>query len=195
MYTTLEHAIVKYFGGIPTKGASAIAEEFLAERFKKGTLILDSTARNHSLVFVLQGYLRLYSIVDGKEITQWIVSPGGFATDLAGLVFNEPARLNIQALTDVEVMVLSKSAYDALGDKIENWTSLEKLFIVGCFAHLENRVNNHLSLTAEQRYDLYFESNKTLFNHVPLHYIASMLGMTPETFSRIRKKEACDFLI
>jgi hypothetical protein len=111
---------------------------------------------------------------------------------LAGLVFNEPARWNIQALTDVEVMVLSKSAYDALGDKIENWTTLEKLFIVGCFAHLENRVNNHLSLTAEQRYDLYFESNKTLFNHVPLHYIASMLGLTRETFSRIRKKEACD---
>jgi len=107
---------------------------------------------------------------------------------LAGLVFNEPARWNIQALTDVEVMVLSKSAYDALGDKIENWTTLEKLFIVGCFAHLENRVNNHLSLTAEQRLDLYFESNKTLFNHVPLHYIASMLGLTRETFSRIRKK-------
>jgi CRP-like cAMP-binding protein len=52
---------------------------------------------------------------------------------------------------------------------------------------LEDRVFGHLSLSAEERYLQFFNQNKELFNQVPLQYIASMLGMTPETFSRIRK--------
>jgi len=44
-------------------------------------------------------------------------------------------------------------------------------------------------MSAEERYHLFFANNKELFNQVPLQYIASMLGMTPETFSRIRKKQ------
>jgi CRP-like cAMP-binding protein len=66
---------------------------------------------------------------------------------------------------------------------------LEKLFIARCFIMLEDRIFTHLSMTAEERYNFFFENNKELFNQVPLQYIASMLGMTPETFSRIRKKQ------
>lgn len=57
-----------------------------------------------------------------------------------------------------------------------------------CFTMMEDRIFAHLSMTAEERYQLFFEQNKELFQQVPLQYIASMLGMTPETFSRVRKK-------
>jgi CRP-like cAMP-binding protein len=53
---------------------------------------------------------------------------------------------------------------------------------------LENRVFDFISLTAEERYKKLFDTNRELFNQVPLQYLASMLGMTPETFSRIRRK-------
>jgi hypothetical protein len=68
------------------------------------------------------------------------------------------------------------------------WYELEKMFLIRCFTFIEERIMSHLSMTAEERYHFFFENNKELFNQVPLHYIASMLGMTPETFSRIRKK-------
>jgi CRP-like cAMP-binding protein len=55
---------------------------------------------------------------------------------------------------------------------------------------MESRVFDLISLTAEDRYKSLFEQNRELFNQVPLQYIASMLGMTPETFSRIRKKQS-----
>jgi len=55
---------------------------------------------------------------------------------------------------------------------------------------LEDRVFSHLSMTAEERYNLYFNQNKELFNQVPLQHIASVLGMTAETFSRIRKRQS-----
>ena len=55
---------------------------------------------------------------------------------------------------------------------------------------MEERIFTHLSMTTEERYLHFFENNKELFRQAPLQYIASMLGMTPETFSRIRNKLA-----
>jgi len=54
---------------------------------------------------------------------------------------------------------------------------------------MEDRIFTHLSMSAAERYAFFFEQHKELFNQVPLQYIASILGMTPETFSRIRKKQ------
>jgi CRP-like cAMP-binding protein len=64
----------------------------------------------------------------------------------------------------------------------------EKRFLAQYFVMMEDRIFSHLSMTAEERYNLFFENNSELFNQIPLQFIASMLGMTPETFSRIRKK-------
>ena len=71
---------------------------------------------------------------------------------------------------------------------VPKWVELEKMFITKCFSILEDRILQHLSLSAEERYNQLFEFNKELFNVVPLQYLASMLGMAPETLSRIRKK-------
>jgi CRP/FNR family transcriptional regulator, anaerobic regulatory protein len=54
---------------------------------------------------------------------------------------------------------------------------------------MEDRIFSLLSLSAEERYNLLFTQNAELFNQVPLHYLASMLGMTAETFSRIRSNK------
>ncbi len=69
-----------------------------------------------------------------------------------------------------------------------HWPELEKLFIAKCFLTLEDRIFGFLSLSAGQRYQQIFQHKKELFNQVPLHYLASMMGMSPETLSRIRNK-------
>jgi len=94
----------------------------------------------------------------------------------------------MQALTDCELYAIGKDSYFALHDQIPLWTEIEKRFILKCFTIIENRVFSHLALSAEERYEIFFQQNKELFNQVPLQYIASMLGMTPETLSRIRNK-------
>jgi len=103
--------------------------------------------------------------------------------------FKQRARWNIQALTDCKLYTIDKENYALLNSIVPNWVEMEKQFLASCFVTLEDRVFNHLSLNAEERYDKLFEHNKELFNQVPLQYIASMLGMSPETFSRIRKKK------
>lgn len=167
----------------------AVSSRFYLETLKKGASFLNTGQPCNKLSFIKSGLFRVYKQTEDKEVTQWISTPGYFVTDLSGLLFATPARWNIEALTDAELFTISGDDYKSIGNVVANWHELEKLFIAKCFTFLEDRVFTHLSMTAEERYMHFFEYNKELFNQVPLQYIASMLGMTPETFSRIRNKQ------
>ena len=82
-----------------------------------------------------------------------------------------------------------KKDYDNIKNIVPEWADLERLFITRCFTAMEDRIFSLLSLSAEERYNLLFAQHPKLFNQVPLNYLASMLGMTPETFSRIRNNK------
>ena len=92
-------------------------------------------------------------------------------------------------MTDVELLAITKEDYNKISTRVPRWDNLEKMFLAKCFTVLENRVVSHLALNAEERYNQLFALNPTLFNEVPLNQIASMLGMSAETLSRIRKKQ------
>ena len=126
--------------------------------------------------------------MENKEVTKWISTPGYFVVDLSSFIFQHPARWNLQALCDCELYAIDLEKYRQMSKLVNRWAEMEKLFMAKCFAILEDRIISQLSHTAEQRYQQLFSFNKELFNQVPLQYLASMLGMTPETFSRIRKK-------
>lgn len=185
----LEQYIKSYFGIINADELKTIVSFFKLKTIKKGDFLLKAGNRCDKLSFVQSGLLRMFISIDEKEITQWVSTKGNFSTDLSSFVFETASRLSIQALTDTEVYSITKTDYKKIGDLVHKWHELEKLFITRCFIILEERIFSHLSMTAEERYDYFFENNKDLFNQVPLQYIASMLGMTPETFSRIRKKQ------
>ncbi|MFN8349259.1 MAG: Crp/Fnr family transcriptional regulator [Spirosomataceae bacterium] len=185
--TDLEKYIQSYFG-ISQEDLVTVGALFKHQTLKKGDFFLKTGHVCNKLSFIQSGLLRVYVQTPDKEVTQWISTQGYFIADLASLIFNTPARWTIQALTDAEIYTINSQDYNRIGKLIPKWHELEKLFIARCFTILEDRIFTHLSMTAEERYQFFFERNKELFNQVPLQYIASMLGMTPETFSRIRKK-------
>lgn len=187
--TELEHYIQSYFGVIQVDDLKTIGSLFKLTKLKKGEFLLKAGKRCDNLSFVQSGLLRMFITTEDKEITQWISTKGYFSTDLSSFVFETPSRLSIQALADTEIYSISKEDYKKIGELVPKWHELEKLFIIRCFIVLEERIFSHLSMAAEERYAYFFENNRELFNQVPLNYIASMLGMTPETFSRIRKKQ------
>ncbi|RKR82174.1 CRP-like cAMP-binding protein [Mucilaginibacter gracilis] len=183
----LENYIHHYFS-IGIEDCKLIAALFKTETLNKGDFYLKSNKYCDKLSFITDGLLRIYVNLPNKEVTQWIGTSGYFITDLSGFLFREPSRWNIQALTDCKLFTISHADYIGIGKLLPKWHELEKLFIGKCFVTIENRVFDHLSLSAEERYEKLFEQNRQLLNQVPLQYIASMLGMTPETFSRIRRK-------
>lgn len=186
--TALEQYVTSYFGVAEAEELKVISSLFKSETIKKGDYFLLTGKASDRLSFVQNGILRIFLATENKEVTQWISTKGYFVTDLSGFIFEKPARWTIQALTDTELFTIKREDYKRIGVLMPKWHELEKLFIARCFTTLEDRIFTHLSMTAEERYELFFEHNKSLFNQVPLQYIASMLGMTPETLSRIRKK-------
>jgi CRP-like cAMP-binding protein len=179
---------IQSFFGVTPEDVMKISAFFEPIHFKKGEYFLRKGQHCDRLGFVQSGIIREYVSIDDKEVTKWISTRGYFVVDLSSFLFEKPARWNIQALSDSEVYVINQKNYRSINRVISNWQELEKLFIAKCFTVLEDRVLAHLSMTAEERYQQLFAYNKELFNTVPLQYLASMLGMTPETLSRLRKK-------
>ncbi|MGN5956261.1 Crp/Fnr family transcriptional regulator [Sphingobacterium lactis] len=167
--------------------ADFIVSKFSKESFNKQELFLEAGKQCDRLSFIESGYFRVFKWTEEKEVTQWIGGAGYFITDLSSYIFDQPALWSIEALSPAVVWSLNKSDYRQLEQEIPNWNVLEKRFIAKCFMQLENRIFNFIALSAEERYKQYFENNKELFNQVPLQYIASVLGMSPETLSRVRR--------
>lgn len=189
MSNELEKYIQSYFG-IPNADLKSISGFFKKMELKKDAYFLKAERYCDQLGFIESGIIREFLYADGKEVTKWIATKGYFVVDLASFLFDQPARWNLQALTDCEIYVIHKADYQQIGRVVPKWQELEKLFIARCFTILEVRIVQHLSLTAEERYQAFFDFAPELFNQVPLQYLASLLGMTPETFSRIRKKRS-----
>ena len=189
MTSSLNTYIENYFGVKDVDQLNYITRLFETKQISKGDFLVQVGKSCNDLAFVESGFMRVYATVDGNEITQWVSGTAHFATELESFIFNSPARWNIQALVDTQIHTINKSNYQLICENIPLWNQLEKAFLIKCFTTLENRVFNHLSMSAEERYNHFNLHFPELFRSVPQNYLASMLGMTPETFSRIRKKQ------
>ncbi len=186
--TPLQQSINTFFGVVKSDDLRKVGELFEREEVPAGHFISEQGRTCRQMSLLAEGLLRVYAHNGEKDITQWISTPGYFVTDLSSFVFEQPARWNIEALTPCTLYTIDKARYREIGQVVSGWHELEKLFIAKCFTMLEDRIYSHLSMTAEERYQHFFKQAPELFNQVPLQYIASMLGMTPETFSRVRRK-------
>jgi CRP/FNR family transcriptional regulator, anaerobic regulatory protein len=165
-----------------------ITSYFRPIHLKKGDYFFKENSYSNQMGFVESGLLREFVNLPNKEVTKWIATPGYFITDLSSFLFEKPSKSALQALTDCKIQVISKEDYSNIKKTIPSWNKIEKLFMAKCFATMGDRILTYISMSAEERYNHLWNSNKELFNQVPLQYLASMLGMTAETFSRLRKK-------
>jgi len=112
--------------GITAEEAQRIVHLFEFQELPKGTFHTKIGDRHPNLSIVMDGFLRVYAIAENKESTQWISSPSELITDLSGFVFHQPARWNIQCLTNVTVFTITQQRYESLSQLIENWAEIEK---------------------------------------------------------------------
>jgi len=159
---------------------------FKPKNINKKEFLLTSNTICNELVFIKSGYLRLFDIVEGKDITLWIGSSNSFITSLTSFVFGTTSNWSIQALTDCELLTITKSTHLQLLKDSHSWLEFDNVLLSRSYALLEKNMFDQLHLSARQRFDHLFNENPNLFNDIPLQYIASMLGIAPETLSRLR---------
>jgi len=179
---------VRSFFGVTNVDLEQIISTFEPKKLKKDEYFLKSGAYSNSIGFVQSGVLRKYLFVDDKEITNGIAMEGAFVVDFPSFWFRDPARLNFQAITDCELFIVSRADYDNFSREIKKWHEIEKSFILDYFIKEQTRMASYLAMSAEQRYAQLLQSSPDLILQVPLQYLASMLGMSAETLSRVRRK-------
>ncbi|ANE53693.1 Crp/Fnr family transcriptional regulator [Flavisolibacter tropicus] len=141
------------------------------------------------VAFVEKGVLRSYSI-DEKGIEHIIqfALEGWLIADLYSFLTMEPATYTIDAIEDCELVLISKSAHEELLKTLPKYESWIRLQITGAYIALQKRLTSIISLTLEERYESFISLYPHIVQRVPQHMIASYMGLSPETLSRVRKR-------
>jgi CRP-like cAMP-binding protein len=140
------------------------------------------------IAFVSKGLLRSY-FVDEKSNERIIqfAPEGWFISDLYSFVTNDNSNLNIDAIENSELVLISKAAHEYLETAIPEFFKFNYFQYRGAYIAQHKRLTDMFILTAEEKYIKMLSVYPDITQRVPQHMIASYLGLTPETLSRVRK--------
>jgi CRP-like cAMP-binding protein len=143
------------------------------------------------MAFVNDGCLREYTVDHkGEEHILQFAIKDWWISDLTSFLSGSASTHNIDALKDSEILVLEKEARDAMFEAVPTMERFFRLLLESNYVATRRRINYSLTASAEERYLAFIEIYSELAEQVPQQYIASYLGITPQSLSRIRKELA-----
>ena len=138
--------------------------------------------------FMLEGVVRFcYYNNKGQEITHHFIDENNFVSDQQKFEAQVVASEYIQAVTDCKLLVFSKKDWNDIGNTIVGWDAITTLILKNCLLKTIERRSPLVSEDATTRYLSFIEHFPNLVNRIPLSHIASYLGITQQSLSRIRK--------
>jgi CRP-like cAMP-binding protein len=141
------------------------------------------------LAFVTQGCLRSYSLnAQGQEHTLQFAPEDWWVSDMYSLLTQQPSSMNIDALEDSQVLLLAQADMETIYARFPVFERYFRLLMQSRFVALQERVNASLSQTAAEKYQHFLRNYPGIAQRVPQHFIASYLGITPESLSRVRRQ-------
>ncbi|TAM99218.1 MAG: Crp/Fnr family transcriptional regulator [Chitinophagaceae bacterium] len=160
---------------------------FQPKKLRKKRFLLGEDDVCKYTAFVEKGLLRSF-IIDEKgteHILQFSLE-GWWAADLSSFLTGEPSKYNIEALEDCELLLMTKPAWDLLLEKIPVFERYFRILIEKNLIVTQRRLIASFSDTAEEKYYKLIQNFPHILQRVPQHMIASYLGVTRETLSRVR---------
>lgn len=139
------------------------------------------------VAFIVKGVIRgCYYNNKGEEITRHLISENSLVADYINFEANAPSSEYLQACTDCKLVVFSKQHWNELSEIIAGWDRIKNKMVQTCMFQ-KSRNAPVISQDATTRYLEFMENHPTVINRVPLAYIASYLGVTQQSLSRVRK--------
>ncbi|SDL89821.1 Crp/Fnr family transcriptional regulator [Chryseobacterium taihuense] len=176
---------------VPAEKLNLCTLQYETRKIGKHEFLLQQGEVCRNTFFVEKGLLRMYSIdKNGKEHIIQFAPENWLIGDRSSLYFNEKSKYYIEAIEDSEVLFLQHDFFNKLLEEFPNSIERNDLIIQKHVKSLQDRINSLLAETAEERYLKFIKMYPDLMMRVPQWMIASYLGITPESLSRVRKELA-----
>ena len=153
---------------------------------KKSQVMVTEGQSADKLYFIVQGCVRVFYFKDGKDITDWFAFENDFVSSINSFFLSIPSPHTIQALETTTYLEITREQVFMLTEKHHCFETLARKAITQIMLQLQNRIVSLQFETAQQKYDNLLTIRKDIIQRVPLVNIASYLGITIETLSRIR---------
>jgi CRP-like cAMP-binding protein len=174
--------------GFAEAEAKTIAGAFSRKSFTKGDYLLEAGQTSRHLGFVANGHFMFFVLADGEERTTYVVGENQFVASLWSFLKETPAREYIRCIGDGDVWMISKTDLQRLQKEVPSFQEFYIQVLENEICCIEDSRYNLITLNAEQRYLKLMQDEPHLLQHIPLQYLASILGVTPRHLSRIRAK-------
>jgi CRP-like cAMP-binding protein len=161
---------------------------FSTKKVRKKQFMLQEGDVSRYQIFVNKGLLRSYTIDEkGAEHILQFALEGWWTADLYSFFTEEPSLFHIEALEDSELLLINRSSWEALLNKLPALERYFRILIQNSLIATQRRLMESLSETAEKKYLKFMKMYPESIQRVPQHMIASYLGITRETLSRLRR--------
>lgn len=167
--------------------AEEITKRFENKIVKKNDFLLREGETCKDIVIVKDGCVRLYYLKDDVEVSVWFAFKGSSAIEIYSFISENPSNYFIQSIEDSEIVYLPKYELKQLYKKIPKTQELMKNFWEDVILNLIYRFTSLQKDTAEERY-LELLNKPDYLANIPQKYLASFIGITPTSLSRIRRK-------
>lgn len=154
---------------------------------KKQTLLEQGDISTQAF-YVKSGCLRMWYNNFGEDITVKFFASGEIVSSLESFYLEEPSMFGIETIILSEILIVEHSQFKQEAAGLEGFSDEMLSVAVSCMVDYQNLFLNRIMNSAEERYNLFLEKSGHLFDLIPYHYIASYLGITPVSLSRIRKR-------
>lgn len=159
-------------------------------QYKAQSVLLKEGQISTAFYFILTGIVRMYYVVDGIEKTTFFYTHQDFVSSYESFTQQIPAAHNIECLTDVAIAVFNIDVVQRILQKYPRFESLSRMVMEKELSVYQEMISSFVTLNGEQRYEKLCRENSALLQQIPQYHIATYLGVSPETLSRIKKRIA-----
>ena len=182
-------AFIRQTFPMPLQDAEAIAARFTETHFEKNDMLVREGKMCNEYYFLDEGFARAFTHdIEGNDITTALYASNNVVCELFSFFKRIPSKENIQALCECKTWRLTFSELQDVFHSMVLFREFGRTILINSYASLKQRMLSALQETAEERYAHLIKSNPDVFQHVPLKHIATYLGVTDTSLSRIRKE-------
>jgi CRP-like cAMP-binding protein len=178
----------RYYIPLSSDDETIIRSLFRKQELEKGQHLLQAGNICKNIFFIEQGLVRYYAVTDGEEKTSYFNKEGEFVCDYASFLPQKPSTINIQALEACTVYTITHNNMQLFYEQVKYGERFGRRALEDVYLNLISQVNSLYNDPPEVRYQIFLSRFPDTGQRIQQYYIASYIGIKPQSLSRIRKR-------